>query len=398
MLNKKLLMFALLLFSQLLFAGDLLDNGVSILGATVLLMVITLASCNMIAAAFNMPGLEAWVKTEVREMIAGAILFAIVGVLVYADVNPIAAALTVGATDNYKTSINSFVSSMQTKYTNAYYDVLGMSHYLTMSAGLATSLNIPIYYFGLTQSGTPAAGFGAFLVPVAHAAGALSNGMYIYALMKLLLDFFSAVSVPILPFAFAFRFIPFTRQLGNTLIALVIGANIIFPASIILIKDFHSMIDVPTPSITGDAWSEMDTQIPGAGGLDFICGRTEMRMLMQLGELALDIIVCIPVALATLGTGWEPCKQVIENIVWPIIQLILMIYIDVVLLIAQFAAGGDPDVIFEAIFQFSTDTTGLVLVAYIDAIVVGTFTIVGTRSIASALGGEYFLGSISRLV
>ncbi len=395
----KLLIFALLFLSQLLFAGAFLDSGIPVLGTTVILMVVLLASCNMIAAALNLPALEAWVATEVREMIAGAILFAIVGGLVYTGTNPIVVALTAGATADYEADINNFANGMIATYTNSYHDVIKMSHYLTMKAGLVTSLNIPVYYFGLTQSSTPVAGYGGFLVPIAHAAGALSNGLYIYTLIKVLFEFFSNITVPLLSFAFAFRFIPFTRQLGNTLIALILGANILFPASIILVKDFHSMINVPAPMITSGEFNEMAARIPGGEGLDFICSNDVIRVLMvSFGELGLDIIVCVPIALATLGAGWFPCKELIEGTIWPILQLVSMTYVDSVLLMAQFGAGGDVDVISDAIFRFTTETTGLVLVAYIDAIIIGTITIVGTRSIASALGGEYFLGTVSRLV
>lgn len=393
------LVFALLILSGLLFAAGILDNGPMILGATVILMVIVLACCNMLANMLNMPGLEAWVKTEVREIIIAGILFAIVAAIVYPDINPIATVLTAGGTSDYRTDINTFTDGMLATLKQAYYHVIKMSHYFTMRAGMAVSLNIPIYYFGLTQSGTPGAGYGAFLVPLSHAAGALSNGIYIYKIIKMLNDFFLVICPPLLPIAFAFRFIPFTRQLGNTLIALILGAYILYPASIILVKDFHLMIDIPTPTVSDSDYGTMSARAPGIEGLEFICGRWYMRLLaVTLGELGLDIIVCIPVAIATLGAGWEPCKQIIENIVWPIIQILLMVYMDIELILAQAMAGTGLDEMFEAVFTFSKATTQLVLVTYIDAIIIGTITISGTRSIASALGGEYFLGSISRLV
>lgn len=75
-----------------------------------------------------------------------------------------------------------------------------------------------------------------------------------------------------------------------------------------------------------------------------------------------------------------------------------MIYADVILIIAQFVAGGDVTVIFDGIYAFLSDTTKLTLVSYIDAIVIGTITIVGARSFSTALSGEYFLAGISRLV
>jgi hypothetical protein len=217
-----------------------------------------------------------------------------------------------------------------------------------------------------------------------------------------LLAFFSKITVLLLPFAFVFRFIPFTRQLGNTLIALILGANLLFPASIILVKDFHSMIKVPKPAISSGVFAKMAAaRLPGGEALDFICESTIKRMMFvtPLGELMLDIIVCVP--LAILGTAFELCKQTIENIVWPTLQIILMIYVNLVLILAQVAEMlglEDVDTIFDAIYTFTKDTTDLVLLAYIDAIIIGIITIVGTRSIASALGGEYFLGSISRLV
>lgn len=396
--KTKLALFLFLILSQLLFAAEILDNGWPILGITIMLMVILLASMNMMAQALNKPDLEAWVKIEVREMIIAGILTAIVGSFIVSNTNPLVLILTAGATTNYEDGISGFINEMIEIYSDAYEHILHMSHFLSLTAGLMISMNIPAWYFGVTESGAPATGYGSFLIPIAHAAGALSNGIYIYMIMKLLLDFFTKVSVLILPFGFMFRFIPYTRQMGNTIIALIIGGYILFPASLILVKDFHSMINVPHPKITPNEYKEMNVRIPGGAALEFICEQEVARSMFRLGELGLDIVVCIPVAIATLGVGWAPCKAAMENIVWPALSLTMMTYIDTVLILAQLGVGRNPDKIFEAIFRFMSDTTGLVLLAYIDAIVVGIITIVGTRSIATALGGEYYLGTLSRLI
>ncbi|MBI5046406.1 hypothetical protein HZC07_01605 [Candidatus Micrarchaeota archaeon] len=68
---------------------------------------------------------------------------------------------------------------------------------------------------------------------------------------------------------------------------------------------------------------------------------------------------------------------------------------------AAFAGQGARDYAGTAFTQlqpFLKDINNLVLIGYVDFIFIGIITVVGARSLSAALGGEWYMAGIQRLI
>jgi len=363
------------------------------LGVVVTIVVISLALTYMLSETLNNQQLTAWVKSELRELIVAAILFAIVFAVVSED-TMIGRMLT--GTDNYKQVALDTVNGMISRATTAYVGLIRADHAVSMLSGFSTSL-VGGYYVFASFGGAPTTGFSSFMVFFNQAATGLSNMIFIYTAMKVLLGFFLNIGPKLLYLAFIFRFIPFTRQLGNTMVALVIGAYVIFPFSLYLLSLFHQVIEVPSPELTTRDLDQLSFNLPV--GSTFICGDFYIRFLVAFyGELGFALPPCIIVAIATLGAGFANCMSTMMYQVYPIIMSIVLPIVWGVML--AFSSFFTPDIadIFGKFLPFFRGVNNLGVISYIDILLVAIITYVGTKSVSVALGGEYMLPGIQRLI
>ncbi|MEW6035825.1 MAG: hypothetical protein AB1529_04390 [Candidatus Micrarchaeota archaeon] len=374
-------------------AATMLDSLAPALGVVAVLVVIILAACYMVAESINAQQLKAWVKQELRELIVALILFVAVIGLFHGD-KP--AVEIISGKSDYKADALATIDGMITRATDAYRDMIYAYHAVSMRTGFSTNLVAGYYVFAST-GGVPSSGYSSFMIFFNQATTGLTNTIFIYKALKVLLDFFLAVGDKLIYLAFIFRIIPFTRQMGNTLIAMVIGAYVIFPFSLFMLDYSHNVITVPSPDLPDSALEALEFVIPP--GATFICGEWYVRILVGLfGEIGFALPPCIIVAIATLGAGFQPCWEILTKVVYPIImQIIIPITWGLMLAFSTFLT---PDIgeDFDAFLPFLKAINNLVVVTYVDTILVAIITIVGTKSISAALGGEYLMPGIQRLV
>jgi hypothetical protein len=221
------------------------------------------------------------------------------------------------------------------------------------------------------------------------------------------MDFFLQVSDKLIFVAFAFRFIPFTRQLGNTLIGFFVGVYVILPLSILIVGGMHSALGsgMPAPHIT--RFSDMEFSIPT--GASFICSKTYGNairfMLGFFGEIGFALPICIAMVIASLGFGasiFNWCMFLMGDIVYPLAVMGVVIAWDVMMIGASGALSGDYSAnvaaIFNALQPFLQQVNNLVVLSYVDAILIMAITYIGAKAVSTALGGEYLMPGVQRLV
>ena len=374
-------------------AATLLEQAPVALGGTVVIVIIVLAITAMLAEAINAQQLHAWVKQEYRELIVAGILFIVVMALFNVD-KPIVKVLS--GTDDYKEAANGTIDDMLGRATVAYKDLIDAYFVVGMRSGYSTNV-MAGYYVWVSVGGVPSSGFSSFMIFFNQAAGGLSNMLFLYTALRAMLGFCLSTMGQLIYLAFIFRVIPLTRQVGSTLIALVIGGYVIFPFAVFLLAPAHELINVPAPNIDRDMIKDIEFYLPS--GASLICGEWYVRLLVGMfGEIGFALPPCLLIAAVTLGTGFQPCWEILTKVVYPIImQIILPILWGLTMAISTFIT---PDLgkHFDHFAPFLRDINNLVVVSYIDAILVIIITYAGIRSISAALGGEYMLPSIQRLV
>lgn len=383
-----------------------LDDFKLVLPFTIVIMVIMLAATYMLSQALQNSQLSAWVKTEIREMIVAAILVVIVIGIMASNpaVNGIINTLTGTSGQDYKVQANGVLDGMIAKANSAYLDDMKAFHLIGLMSGFSTSLAIAIIYFGGYFGSSPYMGFSAFFVFLSQAASGLSGMIFLYTALKVLMDFFLKTSGSLVYIAFAFRFIPFTRQLGNTLIGFFVGVYVILPLSILLVGGMHSALGsgMPSPHIT--KWNDMEIDIPY--GASFICSKdagTAIRFILGFfGEIGFALPPCIAVAILSFGYGFWPCMWLMTSIVYPLVVLGVTIAWDTIMAAYSWhsdqALIDNATAIFHVLQPYMQAVNNLVVLSYVDAIVIMAITYIGAKAISTALGGEYLVPGVQRLV
>ncbi len=401
---------SLLLISSLSFAQDFRSLAQLSLPFVIFMMIVLLSLLYMASQMFQLPQLTSWVKTEIRELVVAAILFVIVFAIFNGGANTLSQLLTGDA--NYYARAHTHIAQMKMISLAAYDDLIRLFHAVGMRAGFSASIGIPLYFSALNSSGAPYSGYSTFFVLLSQAANGLSNLVFIYTAMEVLLDFFVALgNLGLIYLAFAFRFIPFTRQLGSTLVALVLGASVIYPFSLVFVSQMHSLIDVSDtisgrqfvrPQVNpvafiGDANTEgLEFTIPL--GSNAICKEWPIRALTGLfGEWSLILPICIPISIATFGVGWAPCTYLISSVIYPILVTVTAVLWSISIgsaLLGSSVVGP----LFDVLNPFFLDINNLAVIGYVDVILSLIITYITTKSISTALGGEYMIPGVQRLV
>ncbi|MFH1221833.1 MAG: hypothetical protein V1492_01975 [Candidatus Micrarchaeota archaeon] len=397
----------LLLLAPLVFsisADDFLQSDYfKAFPVVVMLVVIMLAATKMAAVSFSMPQLDAWVKIETRELIAAILLLAIVisvvgasGYIVEIITSALAEKQVVSQSADYFDYAASTVAEQQAAAVTAYeYVIKGMSRLRAVSTyGVSYSFGFLLMFgYGFTRYG------GLYPLSSALQAGAsgLINVILIYESIGVLLAFFKAYGLSVLlPLGFILRVIPFSRQVGTTLIAISLGVYLFFPLSIIIISIFHGQMGgIEVPTLDLDAVSPPKYNANTI--IESICEYPVIRVLLSMGEIIYATIQSIP-----CGPFFEVCFFLS---IW-IYQLMVAFFGTVTSIgllaldqiLASAGAGFSVDAAYEAVFDFLYQVNSLVVISYIDVLLIGLMTVTATRSVAVALGGEAYISGMERLI
>ena len=374
-------------------AATMLEVAPAALGIVATMVIIILAVAYMLAQTINSQQISAWVKAEFREFIVAILLFIAVMAIVSGD-TPLIALLT--GTPDYTVAAQGVVDDMLGRATGAYLDLADAYHVVGMRSGYSTNV-MAGYYVWVSVGGLPFSGYSSFMVFFSQAAGSLANIIFLYKGIETMLDFFLEIGDKLIYLAFIFRFIPFTRQVGSTIIGFVLGAYVIFPFAVFMLEPAHAIIDMPSPDLSQSAISDMEFYIPS--GASFICGEWYVRFLVGgFGEIGFALPPCLIIAAATMGAGWQPCWELMTKVVYPIIMQILLPILWGLSIGLSTYIPPDIGAHFDNMVPFFKAINHLVVVAYVDALLVVIITIAGVRSISVALGGEFLLPGVQRLV
>ena len=355
-----------------------------------MIMIVILAMLYMVSQMFSLPALNAWVKTEIREFIVGAIVIAIV-LGVFFGTTGFVSVLT--GKDNPEKAAQDAFKPVVDNLNEAYRDIIRVSQEMTLIAGYSYNFPaLPLFYFTYTDLSAPYSGVGQVLSALSQTASAVSNSLMVYLSLSVLMQFFSFASLVILPFALSLRIIPFTRQLGSTLIALSIGGYILFPSAIIIVGELHNLIEIPKPNLSDGQISKLHMEIPA--GFGAFC-ESDIKWFAATGEIGWGFAFCLPCS----PFGCFPvCFPLVTEVIYPAIMESFQLIYGWTFYAAAKTMDFDVGEIYDTLAPFLQEIGNLVVISYVDTILVALITIITVKGVSTALGGEYFMAGIQRLV
>ncbi|NYZ74159.1 hypothetical protein H0O00_03375 [Candidatus Micrarchaeota archaeon] len=365
------------------------------------IVAIFLALMGMLSRTISDPRLEAWTKTEIRELLAGVILVVIITAF-FIGTEGVTVTLT-GKSDPVGAAVG-VIDGLIGKYDTSYSYIIQAATKIRAAATYAPYTSIPLWYVSITYSTNPLGGVGLMMNPLNAATQGLTNIIYLSEGMRLLLLFLKAVVPPvILPLAMVLRLIPFTRKSGNTLIAVSLAAIVIFPFSVVLAGELNRTLgpDLPDPSIKD--LSELNANPWGMVAVEPLCESVPIRLLLGATDPLFAVMVCSPLLLIIPigGALFAICWNAVMYVVYPYILTVFQIAMTTVVVLWELSLGGGDSYamgVYGQVHPFLTDLNNLILLSYIDFIVIATVTIVAARSLSSALGGEAYMAGIQRLI
>ncbi|VVC04858.1 Uncharacterised protein [Candidatus Bilamarchaeum dharawalense] len=372
-----------------------------------IVIAILLGLSYMMANMLSDPKLEAWVKTEIREFGIAliTITFLTVGIVVISlagsDPSQNIGKVFTGDTAYMDTAtgiIDGWIGTFDTAFKYA----IEAGGKIRTASTYSPYLSIPLWYVSISYSTNPLSGSMLLLTPLTMAAQALTNAIFLSEGVRLIIVYCKVI-VPkiLLPGAFIVRLVPFTRKLGNTLIAVAIAAYIFLPLSVIIVDKLNATIDPDTisPDMDTDGLNAA-TWIMGASAP--FCQAKVVRFLLGLGDYPFALIVCLFLLFIPGGQAVYPsCVFLVQNVVYPLIQVIFQILFTLfVILWEPIVMAGQKYWLdaFDIVMPFLEHVNNLVLLTYIDMILIGILTVTGARSLSAALGGEIYMFGIQRLI
>ncbi len=391
----------LFLMFPAVFAVEPVDLTMAVPVVAIIVMIF-LAISSMFATAISDPRLEAWTKSEIREFVAGILLVALV-LTFFIGTTGISVAVT--GQESYVTASQNIVESWINGYASTYEYIISGASRIRAAATYAPYMNIPLWYVSISYSTNPLSGVGIVLSTFNLAAQGVTNAMFLAEGLRLLIAFLK-VTVPVilLPLSFCLRLIPFTRKTGNTMIAISLAGIVFLPFGVILADDLNSLIEpakYPNPQME---LSTLDADPFGMVAFEWACETEPIRLLLSLTDWLFALIVCIPLLLTPWTIALYPqCFYLVKEVIYPLILWIFQFGSMALLLAWELSYGGPAtdvyvDDVWGVVQPFFRDLNNLVLIGYIDFILIGIVTIAGARSLSAALGGEWYMAGIQRLI
>ena len=382
-------------------------------GLSILIASAFIGLAYMVAKALELQVLEAWVKLEVNELIAGMVI-AVFCVALLASVNGAAQFLS-GDTSSSPTVIctaQNFLKDtlyddgkyLYTQLANAYFPMARIASY-----SYTTGLSVSVVSFGLSQS--PAGGLSYLVSAVGQAMDSVANFMLLAASEYSFLSFFNTATVIMLPVGIFLRSFSLTRKIGGVVLAGVITVAVIYPVGVLLAKEIYqyfrldmindaSLILVrsaPNPPTVNLVCSPF-MQIFVASPLPFVGGETGWY-------LTIGIPLCTALAAVSFGAGFQPCMELVKKIVQIIFIIIKALFpiLTFFLVFLPFSGNLQPNQLlidyYDPIQQHALPAVAkfsvLSLLVFLIPIIV---TIVMLRNLTLTFGGEPQLYGLSKLV
>ena|GEM_PF-1228295 len=401
------------------------ELGLGFLALVALISVLIISFSSMLAKSFESPELMAWSKTQFIQLIASVILVVIIWSAVFGTNTMVSAIFLQSGQESLvelgATSLDPLLEYMELLYgkvADAYLSVgilQGTSYFTVM---------VPAWWVYFSQGNSPYYGVSILLGPLSVAASNLTIQILTLKLIQVFLDYLDKVGAGfLLPIALAFRILPFTRNIGNTMIALSLGALFVLPLSLMIVGEFYSVASTSGTEagfqyMNGPLGEVVDTSFkvedigPSSNILDVskiilkgVCKNSVLRVFTELGELIwgliyglIKMLMCAPPAYA--GCFLEAFIDFILNL-WPKIMFYAELAFATIIvpsmvgdLMSDSADAGFSDIPY-VLLPAVTEVTGFSLVSFF---IIVFITFGGVRAISAALGGDYVLYGLSRFV
>ena len=394
-------------------APELPDLGIEFLAVVMILSIVVVALAAMIGEALQSPSISAWSKEQLREVAAGVVLVVLIWGATAGTSTMISAIFLhdgEGISDMPQlgeAALEPHIEYMETLYLKVAdaYQAVGLLQ------GLSFFASIGGFWIYGGQGNSPYFGATVLMGPLSAAANNLTIQILTFRLVQVFCEYVSAVFPTfVLPIALAFRLFPFTRKMGNTLIAISLGALFIFPMSLMFVNEFWHAADWEYKNAALNTDFGFDKMELDAGMMDgllstieFICGSVTLRTFLTLGEIIWSLLFALIAAIPCL-TGYAACFvfyfQLFFWELWPLIATFIQLTIGTIVLSAVNAdvgAGSSPGLenIPEVLLPAVMEATGF---SIISLLLVAMITFTGIKSISVALGGEHVLYGVSRFV
>lgn len=404
----------LLVFFSLSFAATV---DYSIVPTSAMIAVFLVGGAYMFSQLLQNSQLEAWSKSEWKELILAGITVS----LVLAAVSAVGMEQILATITGYQSS-NSFINAVENRFqgftnnlTTDYIHTIKVANRLGMVSSYSyTRAGGYIFYF--SQLSGPFVGTSGLMQSLAILAGNLSNALMVYQAMLIFLKFFFNTSIEIiLPIGLAMRFIPFTRRVGGTLIALALAGIFIYPFSMVLVAEIHDNIGVQHSQLTPTDLEKFTMNLPSS--LTELCTNDFIRFFTSFNEWGWWLTICLPYCKLHCAASAEPtcfnlCFTPLSGICWNaisfpffnLVQTTLLVSTSIVQVaeaqhITNALNGGNIGIMFDIVTNKLVIPVGnAASVPIMEAVLVAALTIVGARSISAALGGEIAIVGLERLV
>ncbi len=394
------LAFLLILVSQVS-AGFLDDLGLAFpVFAFISIMIIV--AVKLLADTIQSSQLEAWFITELREFGAGLIVcVAVLGIFFVSNVAATPFVTVITGEANPPAAAMQFIDTLTESTTSFYTQLMRVYHYTGIRSGIYSSFTQPLWFLSTSISVSPFSGYGQFFMPLSYASNALSNALFGLFAVRSMLDFVRVVAPGLLSLALGLRVFPFTRSLGSTLIALLIGLYIIFPTSVLFVSAFHDSLGNEVPKSSFIDETQLKTEL-SLGAIDdfsqFICKSETARFFFNGGELIFGLPICLPLVFIPGAFGF--CYTfLVPDFIYPGLVVLFNVAYSLSLAASGFFAEGVGNIgsYYSVTQAFLTELNNWVVLIYFYLVCISILTVVMVRSISGAFGGEAFIPAIQRL-
>jgi hypothetical protein len=397
-MHTRLAILSLFLISSAAFAAVTIEpiNLTFAVPIVAISVVAFLATANMLSTAIGNPRLKAWAKTELREFFAALVLIVAISA---AFIGSTGLSETLTGEEDYVDAAQDTIDGWLQDYDVAMQYIIRAGTRLRISATYSPYMNIAAPYVSVSYSSNPIGGVAILLISLNMAASALANVTYLYEGIRLLVLYLK-VTVPeiFLPLAFILRLIPFTRKSGNTLIAVAVAGIVFLPFGILFAQGLNDVMGdgFPEPVLRG-----IDNLNANPWAMKFaepFCESKLIRTLLGMTDPAFATVVCYPT-----GPFFGACFGPVFSPIYPLIQVtfqIIMVALMLTWTVYFNAAGAEwyAKDVFDTLHPFLADVNNVVLMGYLDFILIVMITVAGARGLSSALGGEWYMAGIQRLI
>ncbi len=398
---------------------DLPELGFVFVGAAVLLSTAFIAIAYMVSSAFQNPQAIAWSKNQLRELIVGVFIVVLV-VGAYVAANELISSMTgyPNAVELGEDNIRDILAPIEKIYKKVGEAYFTLGQYQGSSTSYVSGNLGYIYYH---ESKSPYYGVSPVMGSLNQQTYQLTMQILSFRFLLVLLQYIDVV-VPnfLLPLGMAFRVFPFTKKIGNTLIALALGALFMLPASLLVVDEMRKAITfqhVDAAALMSFQVSSAMGEMTGSATGDALyslliwpylvaketCEIATVRTFFSLGEIVWGVIYATLAAIKCLA-GYAACWVIEFNFfvffLWPWIMFFAQNILAVLVAIAGTpSAGFIYDLLVADIVKYLFPAVSeLTTFSIMSIIVIAVITFTGTRSISVALGGEYALSGLSRLI